>query len=79
MASVDDPHTASSIFPVHPHNPRLLILGFWFVSPVRCFIFALIFFLVPLFLGLVNSLRIVLCWGVDGVEDLEKEGQNLVP
>ena len=58
------------VLSVSPNKTGFLVLCFWFPAPVRCFVLSIFFFLVSLFLRLMHCLRIMLCRGINRVQDL---------
>ena len=58
------------IFPTGLHQSCLFVFGLRLTAPLRSFILAVLFFLVSFFFGLMHRLGVVLCRGVDGVENL---------
>ena len=60
-------HSPLVIFPTGPDQTSLLILSFWFASPLRRLIYPILFLLVSLFFRFVDGLGGVLGWGIDCV------------
>lgn len=58
------------ILPTGIDKTTLLVLCFWVPTPVWCFVFPSLLFLVALVFGFVHGLGVVLGRGIDGVKDL---------
>ena len=59
-----------SVFPAGVDKAVLFVLCLRFLTPVRCLVFSVLFFLIAFFFCLMDGLGIMFGGGIDCVEDL---------